>query len=91
MMMMMMKEGAGDLLPAPAADAGIFGKGRYKFWAFAAILLLAFSSIITGTVTLRWSADDLNRLARDFDVAVAVDPDLDVLVCHYLSLPLLCA
>ncbi|KAG6513021.1 uncharacterized protein LOC121978052 [Zingiber officinale] len=83
---MMVKEGGADLLPSSdpktpssTADAGVFGKGRYRFWALAAILLLAFWSMLTGTVTLRWSAGDLNRLAHDFDVPVAVNPDLDVL------------
>ncbi|WOL03043.1 hypothetical protein Cni_G11763 [Canna indica] len=77
-----MKE-AGDLLPSSevkvstVADAGFFGKGRYKVWALAAILLLAFWSMLTGTVTLRWSVGDLNRLPRDFDAPVR--PDLDIL------------
>ncbi|KAJ1415302.1 hypothetical protein SESBI_18259 [Sesbania bispinosa] len=38
-------------------DSGLFGKGRYKFWALAAILLLAFWSMFTGTVSLRWSGN----------------------------------
>ncbi|ONK60571.1 uncharacterized protein A4U43_C08F19980 [Asparagus officinalis] len=58
-----------DLLPtlstAPAATAtkpetsspSLFGKGRYKFWALAAIALLAFWSMLTGTVSLRSSGD----------------------------------
>lgn len=56
----------------------IFGKGRYKFWALAAILLLAFWSMFTGTVTLRWSAGNLNRLSADIDTPII--EDLDVLV-----------
>lgn len=56
----------------------IFGKGRYKFWALAAILLLAFWSMFTGTVTLRWSAGNLNRLSDDLDIPI--HDDLDVLV-----------
>lgn len=55
----------------------ILGKGRYKFWALAAILLLAFWSMFTGTVTLRWSAGNLNRLSDDLDVPI--HDDLDVL------------
>ncbi|XP_048334706.2 probable polyol transporter 3 isoform X3 [Ziziphus jujuba] len=55
----------------------IFGKGRYKFWALAAILLLAFWSMFTGTVTLRWSAGNLNRLSDDLDIPI--HDDLDVL------------
>ncbi|WOK99220.1 hypothetical protein Cni_G07932 [Canna indica] len=85
-----MKEG-GDLLPlsdytaggsasttkvSPFTDAGLFGKGRYKFWALAAILLLAFWSMFTGTVTLRWSAGDLTRLERHLDGPVRADLDI---------------
>lgn len=55
----------------------ILGKGRYKFWALAAILLLAFWSMFTGTVTLRWSAGNLNRFTDDIDSPI--HDDLDVL------------
>ncbi|KAF5451424.1 hypothetical protein F2P56_026533 [Juglans regia] len=60
-----------------SSDSSLFGKGRYKFWAFAAILLLAFWSMLTGTVTLRWSAGNLNRLSDDLDNPIR--DDLDVL------------
>ncbi|KAK0603188.1 hypothetical protein LWI29_002294 [Acer saccharum] len=73
-----------DTLPTTTAigrkqssDSTVFGKGRYKFWALAAILLLAFWSIFTGTVTLRWSAGNLNRLSDDLDSPI--HDDLDVL------------
>ncbi|KAM7524179.1 hypothetical protein LguiA_014081 [Lonicera macranthoides] len=59
------------------SDSTLFGRGRYKFWAFAAILLLAFWSMITGTVTLRWSAGNLNRLSDD--IGTPIHDDLDVL------------
>ncbi|XP_057975876.1 uncharacterized protein LOC131163302 isoform X2 [Malania oleifera] len=58
-------------------EASLFGKGRYKFWALAAILLLAFWSMLTGTVSLRWSAGNLNRFSDDFDTPKF--DDLDVL------------
>lgn len=58
-------------------DSSIFGKGRYKFWALAAILLLAFWSMFTGTVSLRWSGN-LNSLSSDLDTPI--HDDLDVLV-----------
>ncbi|XP_072978134.1 uncharacterized protein [Typha angustifolia] len=75
----------GDLLPATkpisaggaVADSSLFGKGRYKFWALAAILLLAFWSMLTGTVTLKWSAGNLTRLSDDLDPAF--HDNLDVL------------
>lgn len=58
-------------------DAALFGRGRYKFWALGAILLLAFWSMFTGTVSLRWSAGNLNRLPDLFDIPIS--DDLDVL------------
>lgn len=60
-----------------SSDSSLFGKGRYKFWALAAILLLAFWSMLTGTVTLRWSAGNLNRLSDDLEPPI--HDDLDVL------------
>uniref|UniRef100_A0A1J3DNZ7 Uncharacterized protein n=1 Tax=Noccaea caerulescens TaxID=107243 RepID=A0A1J3DNZ7_NOCCA len=50
------------------SDSGLFGRGRYKFWAFAAILLLAFWSMFTGTVTLRLSTGNLNRFSEDLGI-----------------------
>ncbi|XP_010939257.1 uncharacterized protein [Elaeis guineensis] len=73
-----------DLLPTSAkpsatAAAALFGKGRYKFWALAAIILLAFWSMFTGTVTLKWSAGNLNRLSDDLLDPPLRDAALDVL------------
>lgn len=65
------------------SDSTIFGKGRYKFWALAAILLLALWSMFTGTVTLRWSAGNLNHLSDDIDSPI--HDDLDVLVSEIKS------
>ncbi|KAJ7944310.1 Sugar transporter, putative (DUF1195) [Quillaja saponaria] len=72
-----------DALPTTTAsnkkessDFGLFGKGRYKFWALAAILLLAFWSMFTGTVSLRWSGS-LNSLSNELDTPI--HDDLDVL------------
>lgn len=59
-----------------SADSGLFGKGKYKFWALAAILILAFWSMFTGTVSLRWSGS-LNSLSNDLDTPI--HDDLDVL------------
>ncbi|RVW71488.1 hypothetical protein CK203_061030 [Vitis vinifera] len=75
-----------DFLPTTAlttnakkdsSDASLFGKGQYKFWVLAAILLLTFWSMFTGTVTLRWSASNLNHISDDFDSHI--HDDLDVL------------
>ncbi|XP_078430408.1 polyol transporter, putative (DUF1195) [Wolffia australiana] len=68
-------------LPLPidgdVADLGFFGRGKYKFWLLFAIVLLAFWSLFTGTVTLHWSAGDLNSLAGD--VPLPMYDDIDVL------------
>lgn len=69
------------------SDATIFGRGRYKFWALAAILLLAFWSMFTGTVTLRWSAGNLNGLSDYFNLPLSDDLDVIVrLLCPILLL-----
>lgn len=69
------------------SDSVLFGRGRYKFWAFAAILLLAFWSMFTGTVTLRLSTGNLNRLSED--LGIPNYENLDVLVVYSLSLSIL--
>ncbi|OWM74549.1 hypothetical protein CDL15_Pgr005128 [Punica granatum] len=60
-----------------APDSSLFGRGRYKFWALAAILLLACWSMFTGTVSLRWSAGNLDPMYDDLDILV--HDDIDVL------------
>lgn len=59
-------------------------KARYKFWALAAILLLAFWSMFTGSVSLKWSA---GTFARFYDGPLKpIFDDLDILVnsfCHF--------
>ncbi|KAH6797113.1 polyol transporter [Perilla frutescens var. hirtella] len=58
--------------------SAVFGRGRYKFWAFGVILMLAFWSMLTGTVSLRWSAGDLDdSFSQDYHSPSA--DDLDVL------------
>ncbi|KAK1439128.1 hypothetical protein QVD17_04943 [Tagetes erecta] len=61
---------------ASPPDSSSFNRGRYKFCALCAIILLAFWSMLTGTVTLRYSAANLNRLSDDITVSSSV---LDVL------------
>lgn len=60
------------------SETGLFGKSRYKFWVLAAILLLAFWSMLTGSVTLKWSAGNLARFSDEFDLTNF--DDLDILV-----------
>ncbi|GMJ07925.1 hypothetical protein like AT4G36660 [Hibiscus trionum] len=50
-------------LKKESSDSSLFGKCRYNCWALAAILLLALWFIITETVSLRWSVDNLNRIS----------------------------
>ncbi|KAF5739391.1 hypothetical protein HS088_TW12G00596 [Tripterygium wilfordii] len=54
-----------------------FGSSSYKFWILLAILLLASWSLITGSVTLKWSAGNLSHFPADADLPV--HGDLDVL------------
>ncbi|WZZ23656.1 hypothetical protein YC2023_007057 [Brassica napus] len=61
-----------------SSDSVLFGRGRYKFFAFAALMLLAFWSMFTGTVTLRLSTEDLNRLSEDIGIPTNHE-SLDVL------------
>lgn len=56
-----------------------FFKGKYRFWALAAIVLLAFWSMFTGSVTLKLSAVDLKVSSHDLDSSTHADLDvLDV-------------
>ncbi|XWS25744.1 hypothetical protein CRYUN_Cryun27aG0094100 [Craigia yunnanensis] len=57
--------------------ASFFGRSGYKFWVLAAILLLAFWSMFTGSVSLKWSSGDLTRFSDDSDFSL--HDDLDVL------------
>ncbi|XP_021283774.1 uncharacterized protein LOC110416203 [Herrania umbratica] len=57
--------------------AGFVGRSGYKFWVLAAILLLAFWSMFTGSVSLKWSSGDLTRFSDDSEFSVY--DDLDVL------------
>ncbi|XP_060199655.1 uncharacterized protein LOC132628005 isoform X1 [Lycium barbarum] len=59
---------------------GLFGKGKYKLWVLAAILLLAFWSMFTGSLTLslNWSTANLSRLSDTSDFSI--HEDLDILV-----------
>lgn len=86
-----MKDNDKDSLRSPCppvtgagGDAvGLFGKGKYKAWALAAILLLAFWSMLTGTVTLNFSSHRHGLLLSPDDlVETPLREDLDVLVVY---------
>ncbi|KAJ0967805.1 hypothetical protein J5N97_024722 [Dioscorea zingiberensis] len=59
--------------------SSLFGKSRYKFWALAAILLLAFWSMLTGSVSLKWSSTSLNPFPGDLLDASSSFVAVDVL------------
>ncbi|CAN6168750.1 unnamed protein product [Urochloa humidicola] len=61
-------------LPISSGEAALFGKGRYKTWALAAIALLALWSMFAASVTLRWSSGELAATFGD-----ASDPLIDEL------------
>lgn len=54
--------------------SSVFGKTRYKLWALTVILLLAFWSMFTGSVTLNWSS--AGALADEFDSPIHSDLDI---------------
>ncbi|KAK6939451.1 Protein of unknown function DUF1195 [Dillenia turbinata] len=59
-------------------ETALFGKVRYKFFALTAILLLAFWSLFTGSVTLKLSAVNLPTFSVN-DIDSPILDDLDVL------------
>ncbi|KAI6688013.1 hypothetical protein NL676_024841 [Syzygium grande] len=61
-----------------AGESRLFGKSTYKFWVLAAILLLAFWSMLTGSVTLKWSAGNVARFSADLLDSPSYE-DLDIL------------
>ncbi|XP_052196465.1 uncharacterized protein LOC127803892 [Diospyros lotus] len=78
------------IIPKKESSDPTAARGRgYKFWALSAILLLALWSMFTGTVTLRWSAGNLNHISDDFEVSLHHDFDVleteerEKLVKHY--------
>lgn len=63
--------------PSSSKAARLFVvRNRYKFWALAAILLLAFWSMFTGSITLKWSAGNLTRLSDDLNLPTYEDLDI---------------
>ncbi|KAJ6401642.1 hypothetical protein OIU84_016944 [Salix udensis] len=56
---------------------GLLGKTRYRFWVLSAILLLAFWSMFTGSITLKWSTGDL--LQHPDNLGFQTQDDVDIL------------
>ncbi|GAB2267345.1 hypothetical protein Dimus_002331 [Dionaea muscipula] len=57
----------------------LFGKDRYKFWALAALLLLALWSMFAGSVTLKSSPGNPLPSSDEVISATAAVDDVDVL------------
>ncbi|KAL5777980.1 hypothetical protein ACOSP7_010906 [Xanthoceras sorbifolium] len=57
--------------------SAVLGKTGYKFWVLSAILLLAFWSMFTGSVSLKWSSGNLTRFSDEVDFSI--NDDLDIL------------
>ncbi|KAJ0025579.1 hypothetical protein Pint_08936 [Pistacia integerrima] len=57
-------------------SASLFGISGYKFWVLSAILLLAFWSMFTGSVSLKWSSGNLTRFPDDVDFSIHHDLDI---------------
>jgi hypothetical protein len=64
-------------IPISSGEAALFGKGRYKAWALAAIALLALWSMFAASVTLRWSSGDVATFGDASDPLI---DELDPLV-----------
>lgn len=58
---------------AKRENSDYVGKGHYKLWVLAAVILLALWSMFTASLTLKWSAPNLNP---DFDSATQDDFDV---------------
>lgn len=56
------------------------GKRHYKLCALTAIVLIALWSMFTGTVTLKWSTNNVNQFSDGLDSMIL--EDLDVLVWY---------
>ncbi|CAI9282591.1 unnamed protein product [Lactuca saligna] len=65
--------------PDETLDSRVFGRNRYKFLALIAIILLALSSILTSTVTLRFSAGNLNNFSDDIAAGSLILDDFDII------------
>lgn len=74
----------------------MFGRGKYKLWALAAITLLALWSMFTATaVTRNWSDvnlkhDDPSSLHSDLDVLVPFPLLITVFLLSFLLLTVQC-
>ena len=66
------------VLRRESSESSQLGKTRYKFWVLSAILLLAFWSMFTGSITLKWSTGDLSQPPDN--LGFQTQDDVDILV-----------
>ncbi|GKE29372.1 aldehyde dehydrogenase [Tanacetum coccineum] len=66
-----------DPHPLPISSSNNKKESIYKFYALAAIILLAFWSMLTGTLTLNFSAGNLNN--NNNHILSTTTHDLDLL------------
>ena len=59
-------------------DSRLFGKGRYKVWVLASIILLGIWFMCIGTVVLPRS-DDLDSLSSNVDIHLIENDDIDAI------------
>lgn len=60
-----------------SSESSLLCKTRYKFWVLSAILLLAFWSMFTGSITLKWSTGDLSQ--HPDNLGFQTQDDVDIL------------
>ncbi|KAF9669741.1 hypothetical protein SADUNF_Sadunf14G0139000 [Salix dunnii] len=65
------------VLRRESSESSLLGKTRYKFWVLSAILLLAFWSMFTGSITLKWSTGDLSQ--HPDNLGFQTQDDVDIL------------
>eukprot|EP01018_Ginkgo_biloba_P001875 Gb_41478 [translate_table: standard] len=61
----------------------LLGKSRYKFWALAIIIFLAFWSMLSGSASLKWSAGNLMLFSEELDKRLQDDFDVLVFILKY--------
>ncbi|XP_011012938.1 PREDICTED: uncharacterized protein LOC105117091 [Populus euphratica] len=66
------------VLKRETSESSLLCKTRYKFWVLSAILLLAFWSMFTGSITLKWSTGDLSQ--HPDNLGFQTQDDVDILV-----------
>ncbi|KAH8489842.1 hypothetical protein Peur_058739 [Populus x canadensis] len=65
------------LIKRESSESSLPCKTRYKFWVLSAILLLAFWSMFTGSITLKWSTGDLSQ--HPDNLGFQTQDDVDIL------------